>query len=140
MLEGDHRKVFIMSKPIATPEILDRLLHSLSDTSKRLSNDVEQQAQQIEKRIKKFLDEGEKASDRWVKPIDKDFREQFASLRHEVEQLSHRINEFLGQPAAKPAVKPSATRLPTAKPPIAKKAPAKKAPAKKATARTAPLK
>lgn len=136
-----------MSKSTTNPEILDRLLGSLTDTSKRLSNDVEKQAKQIEMRIRQFLDEGEKASDRWMKSIDNEFRAQIDSLRHEVEVLSNRFNEFLGQSGAKPAakqsaakaaartaVKPGATKTPVTKP-VTKTAP--KAPVTKATARKA---
>ena len=84
--------------------------------------------------------------DRPVAVSDAGLINKLASLRHEVERLSSRLNEFLGQ-ASKPTVAkralakkaPGAKRAPAAKKALAKKAPGvKKAATTKSTAHTTP--
>ena len=143
-----------MSKSTVSQETLERLLGNLSEASHRISKDVEKQAKQIDHKIKAFVESREKAGDKLIKTIDTEVRSQLESLRHEVEHLSHRINEMVSDATSKKApkhetsdkaeqtapvvaTKKTAARKPASgkpAPPAARKPAARKAPAKRATA------
>jgi DNA topoisomerase I len=124
-----------MSESNVTPEILEQLLDRLSKASERISSDIEEQAKQMDRRIKAFVDQGEKVTDRLVTSIDKELRVQIASLRGEIEQLARRVTSVTSSRAApKPSPMKAVEKRPVAKKPAAKKRGVKKAATKKAAA------
>jgi hypothetical protein len=131
-----------MSETNVTPEILEQLLDRLGKVSERVTRDVEEQAKQMDRRIKAFVDQGEKVTDRFVTSIDKEFRTQVASLRREVEQLARRVTSITSSRAAAPmaapkpvvAKKAAATKSVASKRPPTKKAASKRSPSKKTAA------
>lgn len=110
-----------------TPELLEQMFDRLSRLSERLAKDVEEQLRLLDRKIKSFLDRGEKATDRFVETIDKELRDQIASLKREVEHLSRRVGEFTVGAA-------SLKKVPVKS--MAKKTPANTSPAQKPSART----
>jgi DNA topoisomerase I len=131
-----------MSETNVTPEILEQLLDRLGKVSERVTRDVEEQAKQMDRRIKAFVDQGEKVTDRFVTSIDKEFRTQVASLRREVEQLARRVTSITSSRAAAPMVapKPAVAKKAAAKSVASKRPPTKKAAAKQSAARRSPSK
>jgi chromosome segregation ATPase len=116
----------------STPEALEQFLDRLITASQRIARDVEEQAKQLDHRIKALADQGERTTNQLVKAIDSEFRSQVTSLRREIEQLAGRVAEM--SPAAPPiertVAKRTAAKRPAQKPPR-KAAPAKKPPVKK---------
>lgn len=131
-----------MSETNVTPEILEQLLDRLGKVSERVTRDVEEQAKQMDRRIKAFVDQGEKVTDRFVTSIDKEFRTQVASLRREVEQLARRVTSITSSRVAAPMVapKPAVAKKASAKSVASKRPPTKKAAAKQSAARRSPSK
>jgi len=86
-----------MTESTFTPEVLEQLFDRLSKASERISSDIEQQAKQFDRRVKSFVDQGERATQRLVETIDKELRAQITALRKEIEQLARRIAEIASQ-------------------------------------------
>ena len=126
-----------MSKPAINMEVFEQLLGRLNETAQRISKDLESQTKQVDQKLKNFIDQGERATERLIRTIQTEVRSQIASLQRDVEKLAARLNEI----ATATTTATSKLASKAAKPMIAaKKAPAKRAPAKKAATKTAATK
>jgi uncharacterized protein Yka (UPF0111/DUF47 family) len=101
---------------------VENLLDRLSRASERLLKASEEQAGELDRQLKNFVDRGQAATERMLEALDKEVRAQVASLRREVKQLEQRITELR---------KTTAAKIAPARKTAAKNAPAKRASAKK---------
>lgn len=134
MSKDSLERLVAMSKPTGNMEVVERMLGRLNEVSQRISKDVEKQAKLIDHKIKEFVDQGEKATERLVKRLETEVRSQVASLQHDVEQLANKINEMVAsarKPSAVAPAKPLAMKKTVAGKPVRK--PASKKPAARKT-------
>jgi hypothetical protein len=130
-----------MSAGNAPLEVVDQLIARLREVSDRLSNEIEAQAGNLDRRFKDLVDRGEAATNQVVKVIDTELRGQVTALRAEVDKLTARIAALAPSGAKKTAAKrttaskPATAKKTAANKPAGKKVATKKAAAKKTAAK-----
>ena len=111
-----------MAEARSNIDSIDTMLDRLVKATDQITKASKKQQREIDRQLKRLIDHGEATTERMLKAVDKELRDQITSLRTELRDVERRVGEM------RKSVKATASKHAPAKKAATKKAATKKAP------------